>query len=216
VSEVPKWVIPTFAVLFTLSLIPLALIARARATHQQSPRINIMPDMDIQSRFEPQSENALFADGRAMRPTVQGTIARGQLQEDALFFTGRSGNQWTAASPVPVTTPLMQRGRERFEIYCAPCHGIGGYGDGMIAKRADALQEGTWTPPLSLHSDLVRSQPDGQIFNTITHGIRSMPSYSSQIPTADRWAIVAYVRALQRSQNARLEDVPADVQPTLR
>ena len=211
----PKWVTPTFAILFVLSLIPLAMIARARATNQPTPRINIIPDMDIQSKFKPQSENALFADGRAMRPEIAGTVARGHLKEDAAFFTGRKENQWVP-SPVEVTEQVMHRGRERFEIYCSPCHGMGGYGDGMVAKRADQLQEGTWTPPLSLHSETVRVQQDGQIFNTISHGIRSMPSYASQIPTADRWAIIAYVRALQRSQNARLEDVPPDMQQTLR
>jgi mono/diheme cytochrome c family protein len=212
---VPRWVYPTFAVLFVLSLIPFALIALARATNQPTPRINIIPDMDIQPKFKPQSENAMFADGRAMRPVIPGTVARGHLNEDTAFFSGRNGDQWVS-SPVEWTDQVMHRGRERFEIYCSPCHGMSGYGDGMVAKRADQLQEGTWTPPLSLHSESVRVQPDGQIFNTISHGIRSMPSYASQIPPADRWAIIAYVRALQRSQNARLEDVPADVQQTLR
>lgn len=211
----PRWVTPTFLILFVLSLIPLAMIARARATNQTTPRINIIPDMDIQAKYKPQSENAIFADGRAMRPEIPGTVARGRLKEDAAFFTGRSENQWVS-SPVEVTEQVMHRGRERFEIYCSPCHGMGGYGDGLVAKRADQLQEGTWTPPLSLHSETVRTQQDGQIFNTISHGIRSMPSYASQIPPADRWAIIAYVRALQRSQNAQLEDVPPDVQPTLR
>jgi mono/diheme cytochrome c family protein len=212
---VPRWVVPTFAVLFVISLIPLAVIALARATNQPAPRINIIPDMDVQSKFKAQSENALFADGRAMRPPIAGTVARGQLKEDTAFFSGRSGNQWMP-SPIEVTEQVMHRGRERFEIYCSPCHGLGGFGDGMVAKRADELQEGTWTPPLSLHTDLVRTQPDGQIFNTISNGIRTMPSYASQISPADRWAIIAYVRALQRSQNARLEDVPADLQQTLR
>jgi mono/diheme cytochrome c family protein len=213
---VPRWLLPAFAVVFTLSLIPLALIARARATHQSTPRINIMPDMDVQNRYEAQSENRLFADGRAMRPPVEGAVARGQLHDDALFYTGKEGGGWAVSIPVPITEALLARGRERFGIYCSPCHGLGGIGDGLVAQRADALEEGTWTPPASFHTDLVRGRTDGELFNTITHGIRNMPPYGSQIAPADRWAIVAYVRALQRSQNARLEDVPQNVRATLR
>jgi mono/diheme cytochrome c family protein len=207
---------PAFLIVFTLSLIPLALIARARATHQGTPRINIIPDMDIQNRYEAQSENRLFADGRAMRPPVQGAVARGQLPSDAQFATGRDGDAWVTSIPIAITGQTMSRGRERYGIYCAPCHGLGGFGDGLIAQRADALEEGTWTPPLSFHDALVRGRTDGEIFNTITHGIRNMPAYGSQIPPADRWAIVAYVRALQRSQNAGLADVPEDVRGQLR
>ena len=118
--------------------------------------------------------------------------------------------------PISVTMQLMERGRERFDVFCAPCHGLAGAGDGMVAKRAEELQEGTWTPPASFHSELVRGRTDGHLFNTITNGIRNMPAYAPQIPVEDRWAIVAYVRALQRSQGAPLEDVPADVRAQLR
>jgi mono/diheme cytochrome c family protein len=96
-----------------------------------------------------------------------------------------------------VTESLVRRGQNRFDIFCAPCHGLDGYGDGPVAKRADALQEGTWVPPSSYHTDLVRQRPVGFIFNTITHGIRNMPAYGPQIPVADRWAIVSYVRELR-------------------
>lgn len=212
----PRWLVPTFAILFTISLIPFALIARARNSHQPTPRINIIPDMDIQSRFEAQTENPMFADGRAMRPPVAGAIARGELHEDKHLYAGRVGGAWATTNALPVTAELMQRGRQRFDIYCAPCHGLGGFGDGLVAQRADALEQGTWTPPSSMHTDLVRGRTDGELFNTITNGIRNMPAYGSQIRTEDRWAIVAYIRALQRSQNARLEDVPADKQSTLR
>jgi mono/diheme cytochrome c family protein len=102
------------------------------------------------------------------------------------------------------------------DIYCSPCHGLAGYGDGMVAKRAEELQEGTWTPPSSMHSDLIRVRPAGQLFNTITNGIRNMPAYGQQISVEDRWAIVAYVRALQRSQAATVEDVPRDLRTSLR
>ena len=118
--------------------------------------------------------------------------------------------------PVAVTAQLMRRGQERYDVFCTPCHGYAGNGDGIVAKRAERLQEGTWTPPSSLHTDLVRSRPDGQLFNTISNGVRTMPAYGSQIPVADRWAIVAYVRALQRSQGARVADVPAELRSQLR
>lgn len=212
----PRWLAPTFLVVFVLSIIPLALIARARATHQSTPRINIIPDMDIQNRYDAQSENRLFADGRAMRPPVDGTVARGQLREDTHFYAGKVAGVWATSIPVPVTDALLARGRQRFEIYCAPCHGLGGVGDGLVAQRADELQQGTWTPPSSFHTDLVRGRTDGELFNTISHGIRTMPSYGSQIVPSDRWAIVAYVRALQRSQNARLEDIPEEARAQLR
>jgi mono/diheme cytochrome c family protein len=118
--------------------------------------------------------------------------------------------------PLAVDLGVLQRGRERYDIYCAPCHGLAGYGDGSVAKRAEALQEGTWTPPTSFHTELIRQRPDGHIFNTISNGIRNMPAYGPQIPVADRWAIVAYVRALQRSQNATVDDVPPEIRAQLR
>jgi mono/diheme cytochrome c family protein len=105
----------------------------------------------------------------------------------------------------------MKRGQQRYNIYCAPCHGLAGEGDGLVAKRAQELQQGTWAfPPTSLHSEAVRPQPVGQLFNTITNGVRKMPAYGAQISVQDRWAIVLYVRALQRTQNARPEDVPPE------
>ena len=123
---------------------------------------------------------------------------------------------WAATLPMPLTAPLLRRGRERFEIYCAPCHGLAGYGDGMVARRADRLMEGTWVPPTSLHDPTVLARPDGHLFHTITAGIRNMPAYGPQIPEADRWAIVSYVRALQRSQHASVNDVPAEQRFRLR
>jgi len=143
-------------------------------------------------------------------------VARGDLEGSAAYRTGRTGDGWVTAFPVPVTEQLMRRGQERYDIYCSPCHGLAGYGDGVVAKRADALQEGTWTPPSSYHTDLVRSRPAGQLFNTITNGIRNMAAYGAQIPVADRWAIVAYVRALQRSQAASVADVPPELRRQLR
>jgi mono/diheme cytochrome c family protein len=111
---------------------------------------------------------------------------------------------------------MLRRGQERYDIYCSPCHGLAGYGDGMVAMRAEGLQEGTWTPPSSIHTELVRSRAPGHLYNTITNGIRNMPAYGPQISVEDRWAIVAYVEALQRSQAATVEDVPMELRASLR
>jgi mono/diheme cytochrome c family protein len=210
--------VPALLILTVAALVPAAVILRARVTTSDVPRINLIPDMDYQPKYLPQTANAMFLDGRAARPHPQGTIARGRLVEDAHFSTGRVNDDWAADFPMPLTADLMARGRQRFEIYCSPCHGLAGAGDGLVARRADRLMEqgqATWTPPANLHDQTVRERPVGHLFNTITYGIRTMPSYGSQVTEADRWAIVAYVRALQRSSAATLADVPADVRPTL-
>jgi mono/diheme cytochrome c family protein len=152
----------------------------------------------------------MFADGRAMRPPADGVVRRGDAGGDEAQETGRVAGQWVDRFPTPVDLPVLARGRERFDVFCAPCHGLAGYGDGLVARRAEELQEGTWTPPTSLHDDAVVGRANGHLFNTITNGIRSMPGYAAQISLGDRWAVVAYVRALQRSQNARPQDLPPD------
>jgi len=213
----PRWLIAIVIVLVALSWIPIALALRARTTKTTEPRIHFVQDMDNQPKVKTQSRLMLFADQRGMRPPVAGTVARGSVIDDPALELGKTEDgEWIETIPVAVSLPLLERGRQRFDIYCSPCHGLAGYGDGMVAKRADQLQEGTWTPPTSFHTDLVRTRPDGHIFNTISNGIRNMPSYGSQIPVDDRWAIVAYVRALERSQNATIDDVPADLQAQLR
>ena len=212
----PRWLVFTLLILVVLSWVPLALIMRARVTTSPQPRIHLVPDMDNQPKFKPQSRNPLFADRRAMRPPVAGAVAQGTVVGRSALTDGRVGEDWVEEGPLAVDLGLLQRGRERYDIYCAPCHGLAGYGDGSVAKRAEALQEGTWTPPTSFHTELIRQRPDGHIFNTISNGIRNMPAYGPQIPVADRWAIVAYVRALQRSQNATVDDVPAELRASLR
>ena len=213
----PRWLTSLVIILVALSWIPIALALRARVVKKTEPRIHIIPDMDNQPKVKAQSRFMLWADRRGMRPPVQGTVARGSvIGEPGLVLGKADGDAWVEAIPVPVTMPLLERGRQRYDIFCSPCHGLAGYGDGMVATRADQLQEGTWTPPTSFHTDLVRERPAGHLFNTISNGIRNMPSYGSQIPVDDRWAIVAYVRALQRSQNATIDDVPADLQAQLR
>jgi mono/diheme cytochrome c family protein len=214
--QAPRWILLVTIVMVALSWIPLALIARDRTSKSRSPRMMVIPDMDKQQKYQPQKMNPMFADARADRRPVEGTVARGQLDANEHLHRGIVDGRWAQLFPMPVSEPLMRRGRERFDVYCTPCHGWDGSGNGIVAKRADALQEGTWVPPTSLHDPNVRARPVGHIFNTITNGIRNMPPYAGQISERDRWAIVAYVRALQRSQNAPIDDVPADLRPTLR
>jgi mono/diheme cytochrome c family protein len=204
------------AALVALSFVPLALIARARVSNSQLPRLHLVPDMDSQPKFKAQAANPMFADSRAARPQVAGTVARGQWPRDEALHVGRVDGEWVNAFPIPLTEPLLRRGQERYGIFCAPCHGLSGYGDGPVSVRADRLREGTWTPPSSLHTELVQSRPAGHLYNTITNGIRTMPAYGAQITVNDRWAIVAYLRALQRSQHAPLADVPAELRGQLR
>lgn len=160
-------------------------------------------DMQDQPRYEPLQKSNFFADGRSARPLVAGTIPYGELHEDEAFYEGTQGGTFLTAIPIPVTRDVLLRGEERYEIYCTPCHGSTGYGDGMIARR------GFRAPP-SLHSARSRALPAGYIFGVITNGYGAMPNYDIQIPVRDRWAIIAYVRALQFSRNATLADVPAE------
>jgi mono/diheme cytochrome c family protein len=161
-------------------------------------------DMHDQPRYEPLEANPFFADGRASRPQVAGTVARGQLREDEHFFTGMVNGETAAAFPAPVTREMIERGRQRFEIFCTPCHGRLGDGQGMVAQR------GFRNPP-TYHSEQLREAPVGHIFDVITNGFGAMYSFNDRIPPADRWAIVAYIRTLQFSQAAPLNELPAPV-----
>lgn len=211
-SLVPRWMKLALVVAVILSFVPLALIARARGMTSKLPRVQIQRHMGDQPSFKPQSVNTLFADGRAERPRVAGTVRRTSNPRggDARYERGRDGAAWITDMPVTVDEAFIRRGQERFNIYCAPCHGMAGYGDGPIARRADQLQEGTWIPPTNLVSAQILARPNGHLYNTIANGIRTMPAYGNQVDVDDRWAIVAYLRALQLSQNARPGDLPAD------
>lgn len=212
----PRWTLHLAVVGILLTLIPLAMIARERiASHGDRTRVSIIPDMDKQAKFKSQEANPFFADGRAARTEPAGTVARGALMADAAFSRGRADGDWVTEFPLTVDEALVARGQQRFAIYCAPCHGLAGYGDGMVNQRALALGEGGWTPASSFHTEVVRDRPVGHIYNTITQGIRNMPAYGPQLDERDRWAVVAYVRALQLSQNAGLEDVPAEQRDAL-
>jgi mono/diheme cytochrome c family protein len=203
-------------------ILPLLLIAACRQ------------DMQDQPRYKPLRHTTFFDDERSARPLVEGTVARGQLKEDALFFTGRTasaaqagpagasvgaiqtasvtGAQATPAPgaqgfadvfPFPVTREVVDRGEERFNIYCSVCHDRTGSGLGMVVRRG-------YRQPPSLHIDRLRQAPAGYLFDVITNGFGAMPDYSAQISPRDRWAIVAYVRALQLSRQATVDDVPED------
>jgi mono/diheme cytochrome c family protein len=159
--------------------------------------------MAEQPRYDPLEPSEFFAAGQSARPLVEGTVPRGALRDDEHLHEGGSGATPAATFPFPVTLELLQRGRERYDIYCSPCHSRTGHGDGMIARRG-------FGPPASLHTDVLRKQPPGHFFRVITRGFGAMPSYSQQINTDDRWAITAYLRALQLSQNASLGDLPPE------
>jgi mono/diheme cytochrome c family protein len=196
-----------------LALLGLALaLAACRGSVSEEPPIHIVPDMDWQPKYEPQGESAYFADGRAMRPQVEGTVARGQLKDDEAFYKGTRDGQFLAKAPtdevqtalkVDSLEKLLHRGQQRFNIYCAPCHDQTGSGKGLVVQHGYPLPIGLATPhPMSVG--------DGEIFSYISNGVRNMPAYGHQIPEADRWAIVAWVRVIQRSQHASLEDVPPE------
>ena len=152
-------------------------------------------DMHDQPKYTAYESSAFFADERSARPIVEGTIAQGHLNEDELLYAGRIGGQPVTMFPFAVDDALMRRGRERYDIYCRPCHDGTGAGRGVVITRS-----GWQPPPPTFHQDRIRQMPDGQLFATITHGVRTMPSYGAYIPVNDRWAIVSYVRALQLSQ----------------
>lgn len=165
-------------------------------------------DMQDQPKFIALRPSSFFIDGRSERPLVEGTVARGHLQADTVFYTGKAGDKPVDAFPFPITRDVLNRGQERFNIYCSPCHDRLGYGNGMVVQRG-------YKHPPSYHIDRLRQVPVGYIFDVITNGFGAMPDYAAQVAPADRWAIVAYVRTLQYSQNASVNDVPPEARAEL-
>ncbi len=163
-------------------------------------------DMHVQPRENPLSRSDFYTDKRSARPLVEGTIARGQLHADSYFYTGKIGNNPGDVMPFPVTKEVLERGRERFNIYCAPCHSRVGDGNGFVPSRGFSRM------PPSYHIPRLQKAPLGYFFDVMTNGFGIMPDYASQIPPEDRWKIVAYIRALQLSQSATMNDVPAGQQ----
>jgi mono/diheme cytochrome c family protein len=160
-------------------------------------------DMHVQPRQNPLSRSDFFADQRSARPSVEGTVARGQLREDTYFYTGKVGSSPGDYMPFKVTKDVLERGRERFNIFCAPCHSRLGDGNGFVPSRGFARR------PPSYHIQRLQKAPLGYFYDVMTNGFGIMPDYASQISPQDRWNIVAYIRALQLSQNATTADVPA-------
>ena len=160
-------------------------------------------DMHDQPKAKPQSKSTFFADGRTGRLPVEGTVAHGDLREDDHLYRGKINGQFATTFPFPIDAKVMARGQERYNIFCAPCHGQTGLGNGMVVQRGHKVAQ-------SHHIDRLREQPPGQWFDVITNGFGAMYGYAAQIPVEDRWAIAAYVKALQLSRHASIEDIPED------
>ncbi len=266
-SKIPKPIFAIWGLIVAFSVIPLLIVLKMRVTNSSSPRFHVFYDMDFSPAKDAQQGSTLFADGRAMRPDVPGTVARGEVGQDMNFLTGidmeeldrvdspraerlvnthlnplvpqdPDGNDddeatspevsaqaeaaqepsvmdttpWLKENPLDVDRELLALGQQYFGIYCSVCHGLNGGGNGLVNRRARKILAQSWIPPSSLHQESLYEDkyPDGKLFNTISNGIRKMPGYASQIKARDRWAIVAYVRALQMSQNASIDLVPQD------
>jgi mono/diheme cytochrome c family protein len=224
----PFWLIAVGLVLVVASWLPLVIAARARFQTSPNTRIHLIQDMDQQPKYKTQTSSKVFADGRAMRLPPVGTVAVGHLQDDDHFYrgfsrvegaNGESEVKFFTSLPaqVPWSSATLKRGQEKFNIYCLPCHGALGDGKGPIVLDAEKI--GSAWVARNIHEQAVIDQTDGQLFNTVSNGVRSMPGYASQIAPADRWAIVAYVRALQLSENppaelVNSESVPASLPAT--
>jgi mono/diheme cytochrome c family protein len=187
-----------------LILIAVSLVVTSACSGvQRTPPIQVWPDMRMQPKFEAQQTTGLFVDGRASRHRPEGVVARGHLLEDLPENTGLDANgQYVGKNPIPVTAALLAEGEWRFNTYCAPCHDRTGLGRGMVAQRWTAWQ------PANLTEQRLVEAADGDLFNTITLGRRTMPPYGAQNRPHERWAIVAYLRVLQRAQHGTMNDVP--------
>jgi mono/diheme cytochrome c family protein len=191
-------------------LLGAAGLGACRGQVSEDPPIRPIRHMFQQQRFDTQEANELFPDHRAMRPEVPGTVIAGRPRDDDFLHRGVVDGKPAEALPMPLTPQLLQRGRERYNIYCAACHDAAGTGQSVVAQR------GLKPPPPSYHDDRLRRLPVGTFYQVITKGVRTMPPYAAQVPPEDRWAIAAYVRALQLSQDAPRDAVPADVRAAKR
>ena len=160
-------------------------------------------DMHDQPKYKPQRGSAFFADGRSNRPLVPGTIARGRLNDDELLVTGKTGGEFSKVFPFEVSAATLERGQSRYNVFCAPCHDSTGSGNGIVVLRG-------MKQPVSFHIDRLRDAAPGYYFDVMTNGFGAMYDYSDRIKVEDRWAIAAYIRVLQKAQNAKLADVPPD------
>lgn len=197
-----------FLFIYVLVVVGVVAIMGFRGSNFTEPPLEIFPDMDDQSKYKPQGVSKFFADGRTDRLPVTGTVARGQLKDDEFFHYGKNGEEWARGFPMPVTHDLIETGKDRYAIYCAVCHGGVGDGNGVIKQRGLVAN-----PPYTLiissyHDDRLRDMTEGELFNTITNGKGLMGYYKDKLSEEERWAVIAYIRVLQRSQNASVDDVP--------
>jgi mono/diheme cytochrome c family protein len=225
----PSAVVWGAATLCILAVLPPLVVAKMRVSLKEDRYVHPVLDMDYQASLGTQDRTTLFEDGRTMRPRLAETVAQydaprdlgidEQLAESDVFHEhfafGAVDGQHATSYPLPVTDELMARGRERYGVFCATCHGLSGDGDGPTTVRALERGVGGWNKPPALYDEYVVNQTAGKLFNTITNGVmrsevQAMPGYASQIPPQDRWAIILYLRALQRSQNASIDDIPED------
>jgi hypothetical protein len=191
--------------IFIIATFSLLLVGCYQGRPSKDEPIHLNPNMDKQPKYRPQAESNFFEDGSTMRTPVEGTVARGELKEDSRYYYGKDDNgEYIKVLPIDIDMSLLLRGQNRFNIYCSPCHSRVGDGRGIVVENG-------MVPPTSYHLDRLREAPDGQIFDVITNGLRNMPPYKYQVSVEDRWAIVAYFRALQRSQNATIDDIPEDM-----
>jgi len=174
-----------------------------RGSKFEDPPIHLNPNMDNQPKYRSLEESYFFEDGSTMRKPIEGTVAVGRYNEDVSFISGKNKDgSYVADNPIILTREILDRGQDRYNIYCAPCHSQVGNGKGIVTQYDYPVIPGNF------HDNRIRNQPDGEMFNTITYGLRSMPAYGYQLKTEDVWAVVYYVRALQRSQNASFDDLP--------
>ena len=183
-----------------MRLSPIPLVALALTGCRQ--------DMHDQPRFKPLAATDFFGDRRSARPVVEGTVARGHLRIDSARYTGKLNDEEVDTFPIPITRADLLRGQERFNIYCSPCHSRVGDGNGMVVRRG-------FRQAASYHTQKLIKAPVGHFFDVMTNGFGAMPDYSQQVPPTDRWAIASYIRTLQFSQQASINDVPADARGQL-
>lgn len=192
-----------------LAVLSVAVLS-ACSSIQRDPPIMIFWDMKRQPKFRTEGETGLFADGRNTRLPPEDTVAQGYLIDDTALNTGMEGPMYIGKNPVPVTPELLHQGQVRFNTYCSPCHDREGTGHGIVPAHAPSWQ------PANLLEDRVVEMADGDIFTVVTNGRRTMPPYKYQVVTADRWAIIAYLRVLQRAAHSTVADVPEDQRALLK
>ena len=188
----------------------LLLTGCFRGSKFESTPIHLIPNMDNQQKYRSLEESKFFEDGSTMRKPIEGTVARGMISDDYSYQSGKNDdNSYLMNNPIELTEEVLNRGQDRYNIYCSVCHSQVGNGKGIVTQYDYPVI------PANLHDQRIREQADGEMFNTIVYGLRSMPAYGYQLNTEDVWSIIHYVRALQRSQNATFEDLPKDEQDKL-